>query len=210
MLRRAQHERRKTRAAKSSAPPELVDGRAHEIVPPGRAVTAVPEALIPLGQIVSTHATRGELRGRLYNPASTTLRRGSHVVLRHGPASREWVVSAVRPHRHLMLLTLEGCDSMTAAETLIGHEICVPAADLPPAGADEIYYHELMGMTVVTNLGEEVGVVAAMMTTAISDICVVRAGGREYLIPMIAHIVKAVDRAGRRIVIDPLPGLLDT
>lgn len=170
----------------------------------------MPETLIPLGQIVSTHATRGELRVRLYNPASTTLQRGSHVMLRHGPALREWVVTGVRPHQRVMLLTLEGCDSMTAAEALIGQEICVAAADLPRAGADEIYYHELIGMTVVTDLGAEIGVVSEMMNTASSDICVVRAGGREYLIPMIAHIVKAVDRAGRRIVIDPLPGLLDT
>ncbi|MFN8626573.1 MAG: ribosome maturation factor RimM [Candidatus Binatia bacterium] len=169
----------------------------------------MPEPLIPLGKIVSTHAIRGELRVRLYNPASTTLRRGGRVLLRYGPASREWVVTGVRPHRNLLLLTLEGCDSLTAAATLIGCEICVSAAELPPAAADEIYHHELLGMTVVTNRGAEIGVVAEMMTTASSDICVVRAGGREYLIPLIAHIVTAVDRAGRRIVIDPLPGLLD-
>jgi 16S rRNA processing protein RimM len=172
-------------------------------------VTAGAATLVPLGQIVSTHATRGELRVRLYNPASTTLQRDSHVVLRRGTESRQAVVTGVRPHRQVVLLTLEGCHSMTAAETLIGYEICVTAADLPPPGAGEIYYHELMGMTVVTNHGAEIGVVAEMMHTGSSDICVVRAGGREYLIPMIAHIVTAVDRAGRRIVIDPLPGLLD-
>jgi len=169
----------------------------------------VAETLIPLGQIVGTHATRGELRLRLFNPSSTTLQRGSRIVLRRSTESREAVVTGVRPHQRVVLLSLEGYDSMTAAETLIGYEICVPTADLPPAGAGEIYYHELMGMTVVTNSGAEIGIVAEMMHTASSDICVVRSGGREYLIPMIAHIVTAVDRASRRIVIDPLPGLLD-
>jgi 16S rRNA processing protein RimM len=173
-------------------------------------VAAVPETLIPLGQIVNTHATRGELRVWLYNPASTTLKRGSRVLLRRGTECLERVVTSLRPHRQLLLLTLEGCDSMTAAETLIGYEICVGATALPPAGAGEIYYHEIMGMTVVTDRGAEIGVVAEMITTASSDICVVRAGGQEYLIPLVDDVVKRIDREHRRIVIEPLPGLLDS
>jgi 16S rRNA processing protein RimM len=173
-------------------------------------VTAVPETLIPLGQIVNTHAIHGELRVRLYNPSSTTLSAGSRVVLRRGTECLERLVASVRPHRHLLLLTLEGCASMTAAEALVGYELCVDEEDLPAAGAGEIYYYELLGMTVVTNLGAEIGVVAEMLTTASTDICVVRAGKQEYLIPMIADVVRQVDREHRRIVIEPLPGLLDS
>jgi 16S rRNA processing protein RimM len=173
-------------------------------------VAAVAEPLIPLGQIVNTHATRGEIRVRLYNPSSSTLQQGSRVVLRRGTECVERVITGLRPHRQLLLLTLDGCDSMTAAETLIGYEICVGAAALPPTAAGEIYYHELMGMTVVTVLGAELGVVAEMMTTASSDICVVRAGRQEYLIPLVDDVVKQIDRDTRRIVIEPLPGLLES
>jgi 16S rRNA processing protein RimM len=169
-----------------------------------------PETLIPLGQIVNTHATRGELRVRLYNPSSTTLAAGTHVVLRRGNEQQQRVVGAVRPHRHLALLTLESCESMTAAEALIGYEVCVREDDLPPAGAGEIYHYQLLGMTVVTTAGAEIGTVAEIMTTTSNDICVVRAGTHERLIPFVADIVKEVDRTRRRIVIDPLPGLLDS
>lgn len=99
---------------------------------------------------------------------------------------------------------------MTAAEALIGYEVCVCEEALPPAAHGEIYHYQLIGMTVVTTGGEPIGIIEEMMTTASTDICVVRAGGREHLIPMIADVVKAVDREGRRIVIDPLPGLLDS
>ncbi len=167
-------------------------------------------SLIALGQLTTTHAIHGELRLRLFNPASTTLRAGSRVVLRRGDQLEERTVRAVRPHGQWHLLLLEGCDSMTAAEALIGCEVCVRPQDLPPAGAGEIYHYELIGMTVVTTGGVEIGSVAEVLAVSSNDICVVRGGAREYLVPLIADVVQQLDRDRRRIVIDPLPGLLES
>jgi 16S rRNA processing protein RimM len=170
----------------------------------------VSQALIALGQIVNTHALRGELRVRLYNPSSTTLAAGMRVALRRGSVRHDYVISGLRPHRHLALLTLEGCDSITAAEALVGYEVCICEDDLPAAAPGEIYHFQLIGMEVVTITGEQIGTVEEMMTTGSADICVVRGEDREYLIPLIDDVVKTVDREGGRIVIDPLPGLLDS
>ncbi|MBI3624913.1 MAG: hypothetical protein HY215_01990 [Candidatus Rokubacteria bacterium] len=41
------------------------------------------------------------------------------------------------------------------------------------------------------------------------DLWVVRAGGREHLIPAVAEIVRQVDVSARRITIRPPEGLLD-
>jgi len=181
----------------------------------GRCVTDAPEGraapteLVPLGQIVNTHGTRGEVRVRPFNPHSTVLGPGSAVVLQRGHERQERLVRSLRPHKQQLLLTLDGCDSMTAAQALIGYDVCVPEADLPPAGPDEIYHYQLIGMTVVTTGGNEVGTVVQVLTTGANDVCVVRAGSREHLIPFIADVIKEVDRDARRVLIDPLPGLLD-
>jgi len=167
------------------------------------------ESLVPLGNIVNTHATRGEIRVRTFNPSSTTLSPGATVVLRRGQERLERHVRAIRPHKQFLLLTLDGCDSMTAAQALIGYEVCVPETALPPAGPNEIYHYHLIGMTVVTTDGSELGTVAEVLSTASNDVCVVRAGSREHLVPFIADVIKEVDRDGRRLVIDPLPGLLE-
>jgi 16S rRNA processing protein RimM len=145
------------------------------------------EALIALGEIVNTHATHGELRVRLFNPNSTTLTRGATVVLRRRTDQQQRRIVGLRAHKHFLLLTLEGCDSMSAAEALIGCEVCVGEDELPPAGPDEVYHYQLLGMTVVTTAGTEIGVV-------------------KEVIPV---VVRHVDHAAKRLVIDPLPGLLD-
>jgi 16S rRNA processing protein RimM len=179
--------------------------------PPAADIGAplTPNPLILLGYVAGPHATRGELRIHQYNTESTTLHVGSTVVLRHGQECEERRVTAIRPHKHYLLVTLQDCDSMNAAEALKGREVCVREADLPSIGPDEIYHYALVGMAVVTTTGEDIGIVAEVMSTPSNDICVVRTAEREHLIPLIPSIVKQIDREQRRLVIDPLPGLLD-
>ncbi len=165
--------------------------------------------MVALGRLVNVHATRGELRMLPFNPDSTALSPGSSVVLRRGAERQRRHISAVRPHKHFLLLTLEGCASMTAAETLVGYEVCVAEGDLPPAGPGEIYHYQLLGMAVVTTSGADIGVVAEVLATPGNDVCVVRGAGAEHLIPLTANVVKEVDRERLRLIIDPLPGLLD-
>jgi 16S rRNA processing protein RimM len=98
---------------------------------------------------------------------------------------------------------------MSAAEALIGCEVCVREHELPPAGPGEVYHYQLLGMTVVTTAGMEIGVVTEVIPAGSNDVCVVQSDGREHLIPLIADVVRHVDRADKRLVIDPLPGLLD-
>ena len=61
----------------------------------------------------------------------------------------------------------------------------------------------------VTVDGRDVGIVAGVMSNGLHDVLEVRAGEREHLIPVVSEVVRAIDRAGRRVRIDPLPGLLD-
>ncbi len=48
-----------------------------------------------------------------------------------------------------------------------------------------------------------------MLETGANDVLVVECpDGKEALIPMIREVVKLLDIAGQRLVIEPLPGLL--
>lgn len=168
------------------------------------------ETLVSLGKLIKPHGIRGELRFLPFNPHSTTLQPGSTVVLRHGDTDEPRRVTAIRPHKNVLLLTLDGCASMSAAETLVGADVCVPASSLPPPGRDEVYHRDLIGLDVVTLDGACVGTVTAVMPLPSADVCVVRDGTQEHLVPLIADVVKEIDVPRGRIVIDPIPGLLDT
>ncbi len=166
-------------------------------------------AILPIGRIVGTHGVRGELKLLLFNPESEAITEGLTLVLRKADREKSLVVTSLRPHKRFLLIRLQECDSMTAAEEWIGADACIHPADLPPIGPDEIYHHELLGMQVATVEGRELGRIIEILETPAHDVCTVRGSGREYLIPLVAHVIREVDKVHQRLIIDPPSGLLD-
>lgn len=166
--------------------------------------------LVAVGRVVGCHGLRGELRVRLFNPESRILTRTSRVYLSAGGAGpRVERVRGARPHQSGWLLSLEEIPTRDAAEALSGTEVLVVEEDLAPLGRGEYYQYQLMGLEVLDESGHALGSVRQVMNTGGSDILVVDDRGRERLIPMIEDVVRTVDLKARRIVIRPLPGLLD-
>jgi 16S rRNA processing protein RimM len=165
---------------------------------------------VAVGEIVGAHALKGLVRVRAYQPPAPSLHAGAPVVIEHADARREATVRAAAPHgRGLVLVQFDGVEDRDAAEALVGARVLVRAADLPAADEGEFYYHEVTGFSVETTAGEPLGRIAETFTTGLNDVWVVRDGEREQLIPVIADVVRTLDRAAGRVVIEPLPGLLD-
>jgi 16S rRNA processing protein RimM len=181
--------------------------------------TSPPGRLVALGEIVGTHGVRGLLRFHPYGPASSPPPTGRPLYVTARPApgadldptsARSIVLTAARPHGNVVLLSVEHVDTMEAAEALVGSALALDEHDLPAPDPGEFYVYQLEGLDVVTNAGERLGTVDRSFSTGANEVLVVQGEGREYLIPMIADIVQSIDVPGGRVVIDPIPGLLDS
>lgn len=165
--------------------------------------------MVAVGVVAGAHALRGMLRVRPYHLPAPSLAPGKTIQLeRDGIVTETRIVSAAAHGRALVLVAVESVTDRTAAEALAGARVLVPKAELPPADENEFYYHELEGFAVETTDGEALGTIQETFTTGTNDVWVVRDAGREHLIPVIADVVREIDRAARRVVIEPLPGLL--
>ena len=174
-------------------------------------LTTPPAAgTVAVGEIVSAHALRGFVRVRPYQPPAPSIAAGREVLLERGGAHRTATVVSAAPHgRTLLLVALRDVDDRSAAEALVGSRIMVRTEDLPPAADDEFYYHEIEDFHVETTDGTPLGTVHETFSTGLNDVLVVRNDTREYLIPVITDVIRTIDRAARRIVIEPIPGLLE-
>ena len=122
---------------------------------------------------------------------------------------RRRVLESVEPYGY-PILRFEGYPDRTAAESLRGEVIEIDESELRPLPAGEYYIDDLVGLTVVTVDGEQVGQLADVLTTGANDVYVVRRdGAKDVLIPAIREVVQAVDLDARTMTIDPLPGLID-
>ena len=124
-----------------------------------------------------------------------------------GPAGL--TLTGVRRHKGGRLLRFREIPDRTAAESLRGRELALAQDELRELDEDEFFLHELVGFTVVRTDGEPVGEVATSYETGAQLLLGVTAGDEEVLIPFGRQLVTEVDRDGRRIVIDPPPGLLE-
>ena len=179
--------------------------------PAGHTPEAIPhEAAVAVGEIVGAHSLRGLVRLRPYQLPASSLAPGRRVFFEQGGVRREARLHSVSAHaRGLLLLGVDGVTDRTAAEALAGTTVLVRQSDLPPLAPNEFYHHEVIGFAVETEAGEPLGTVAETLSTGLHDVWVVRDGAHEHLIPIIADVVRAIEREARRIVVAPMAGLLD-
>ncbi|MPZ73973.1 MAG: 16S rRNA processing protein RimM [Nitriliruptorales bacterium] len=116
------------------------------------------------------------------------------------------VVAAAREHSGRQVMRFEGVQTRDAAEALRGTVLRV-ARNRIPLAEDAFWSDELLGREVTDDSGDVVGVIEATLDGAAHDYLVVaRPDGGEVLVPAVAELV---DVGPDRIVVRPLPGLLD-
>jgi 16S rRNA processing protein RimM len=119
-------------------------------------------------------------------------------------------ISSVRDHNGIILLGFEGINDRNSIEKL--RDVLLRAdVDIEQEYEDEDDYHvqQLIGCSVTTDDGQEVGTVKDVVNLPGQDVLAVDYQGREILIPFVYEIVPTVDIKSRKIVITPPAGLLD-
>lgn len=143
---------------------------------------------------------RGQVKVRLHNPQSSTLRPGLAVTLAGADSRRAEVVEVSQGPKDL-LVRFDGVVDLDQAEALRGTRVAVERHLLEPPEEGEYYYADLVGCSVRDEHGAILGVVHAVFEAGASDILVVRAGDRERFIPLVDEWMEAVDITGRQICI---------
>jgi 16S rRNA processing protein RimM len=121
----------------------------------------------------------------------------------------KYTVLGVRHTRSAAVLKLEGVESRTEADERRGKLLFVAAKDAFVPKKGTYFIHDIVGMSVETESGEVIGTVQEVMQLPANDVWVVTKGEREYLIPAIKDVIRAVDVQRRVVMIHPLEGMLD-
>lgn len=91
----------------------------------------------------------------------------------------------IRPQGKNFIALFEGYEDRETAARLTNLEIGVSREELPPLENGEYYWTDLVGLTVITELGVTLGIVDRLLETGSNDVLVVKGELREHLIPYI-------------------------
>jgi 16S rRNA processing protein RimM len=173
---------------------------------------------VELGEIVNVVGLKGELKLLISGNFDDRILRSRFLKLERKDGEIESVVYRKhRPKGGTLVVKLAEVDDRDAAERMIGGRLGFLAADYEdpefPRG-ETLAAFVYLGCKVVTTAGEEIGRVEDVLTLPANWVLQVfaddgSASEREILIPVIDDVIREVDREAGRVVIEPLPGLLD-
>lgn len=128
--------------------------------------------------------------------------------MRVGVGDRVMTIREMRPAPHGWIIHFGGMTSRDEAEALQGWLLEIPEANVrPDEGA--YFVHQLIGLTVYVDGGTLLGTLTDVLQPGANDVYVVMGDRGESLIPAIADVISEIDVVNGRMVITPLPGLLN-
>jgi 16S rRNA processing protein RimM len=113
----------------------------------------------------------------------------------------DYPVEQVKEHSGRLLAKLAGLESREAALKLKGSTVYVRREALPEPEAGHYYLADLVGLEVLNERGEALGVVKRWVFNGAQDVMEV-AGDKTRLIPWIESVVRQVDLGKRQIYIE--------
>ena len=162
-----------------------------------------------IGKVVALFGVHGELKVRLLTDIPNRFAELDAVY--SGPDHIRRPIQRVRPYKgEMVVLKLEGIDDANTAEALRNQNLDIPLSKLAKLPPDSYYQHDILGLSVMTLDGRELGNIVDIIVTGSNDVYTIKTpGGSQVLIPAIKDVIKQVDLIRRTMYIDPLPGLLD-
>lgn len=164
---------------------------------------------LELGQIVSTHGIKGEVRFNPWCDAPEFVKKFKTLYFDKNGEKSVKVLSA-RAHGNVAILLLDGIDDVDKARTLKNTVLYMKRSDAKlPKGT--WFIQELFDCTVIDNEnGEILGTIVDVSGTGANDVWHIKTPkGNEVLIPAIKQVVKEVDVETGIIKINVLKGLFD-
>ncbi|MBI3586910.1 MAG: 16S rRNA processing protein RimM, partial [Ignavibacteriales bacterium] len=90
-----------------------------------------------------------------------------------------------------------------------GQYIFISAKDVVAPAKGSFFVDDIIGMEVVSEEGEKIGMIKDVIQVSAHDIWVVGNGAKEVLLPAVKEIIKSVDPKRKEMVIHVMEGLLD-
>ncbi|MEN2464596.1 ribosome maturation factor RimM [Ornithinibacillus sp. FSL M8-0202] len=169
------------------------------------------EKMFTVGKIINTHGIRGDLKVLRVSDFDDRFKVGNLLYLvTNEKVVRELEIDGHRIHKGFDLIHFKGLNNINDVEHYKGSTLKIKESQLTELDENEYYYHEIIGCEVFTTDEESIGKVKEILAPGANDVWVVKQPkGKDILIPYIEEVVKEIDVDHKRIVIEPMEGLLD-
>jgi 16S rRNA processing protein RimM len=166
------------------------------------------EKQICVGVVTGPHGVTGAVRVKSFTAQPENI--AAYGTLADESGRQSFALRVVGVAKGVLIARLSGVADRNRAEELRGLRLYLPRSALPPPEEEEYYHADLIGLEAVRRDGTPVGRVRAVHDFGAGDtIEIERPGAPPAMVPFTRAVVPVVDLDAGRLVIEPVPGLLD-
>lgn len=162
-----------------------------------------------IGKIVKTHGLHGGVKVNSYltDPGNLLPRLEAVYLQKEGTDMQRCLLTKCQLGSDFFFLELEGCCDPEAAASLLGYRVYAPVDKLAALPEGEYYWHELIGMDVITEEGVSLGKIRDIFSAGSNDVYVCTNGEEEKLLPASEEVIRKVDKVKNIMTVRLLEGL---
>lgn len=166
------------------------------------------EDLLQVGVITSTHGIRGEVKVFPTTDDPNRFRKLKQVILDTGKEQLEMEIASVKFFKNQVIVKFKGIDDINDVEKYRKAGLYVTRENAVPLGENEYFIADLIGLRVISDEEEELGVIDDVLQTGANDVYIVKKEQTpDLLIPAIKDCIKKVNIEEGTMIVHLLPGL---
>ena len=161
-----------------------------------------------IATIVGAHGIKGAVRARYVtdNPGYY-LKVKVFFIEKTGSLSPLKIIR-INQSKNCWIILFEEIDSRNDAEVLKGCRLLLPDDQLKPLESNEVFVHQIIGCRVEDQRGKILGEITDFLETGANNVYEVSNGSSAFLVPDVPHVVLDLNVETKRMIIEPLPGLI--
>lgn len=161
---------------------------------------------ILVGKIVNTHGIKGEVKVYPYTDDIDNLSKIKEIFFDEN-LNNKHKVKYCKVQKNMFIMKIDGIDIVEDAKNLKDTNIYIVKEDISDL-EDTYYIEDLIGMDVIDENEEVIGVISYVFNTGANDVYEIKSlEDKEIYIPAIKDVVKKVDVKNKKMYIEMMEGL---
>lgn len=166
------------------------------------------EDFFQVGIITSTHGLKGEVKVFPTTDDSKRFKALKKVIIDGKKERLEVKIQSVRFFKNMVILKFEGYDTINEVEKFRQSPLLVERKDAVPLKKDEYFISDMIGMRVVSDEDEELGILKDVLQTGANDVYIIKNDhGGELLLPAIKECILSVNIEEAVMLVHVMDGL---
>ena len=158
--------------------------------------------------ILGAHGIKGAVKVKFFTETPEYYLSVKSFLIENEGKLRNLNISRILPSKDGWIIFFKEIECREDAEKKKGCRLLLPDNQLKPLEVDEYFLYQLIGCRVEDQNGIFLGKVTNFLETGANNVYEVSDGRKEFMVPDVPHVVLEMDLEKKRLVIDPLPGLI--